>query len=342
VDLIECTDKGQWDCFAADSPHGSVFCLTPFLDALGEEYRLLLVEDRGEPQAGVVLVLRGGQPYRGRYPYTIYQGVLLSPGLCSQPPDSRIQQTLQLLDFLLAELEKRFDRISLCLHPYFEDLRSFSWFRAREPERGRFRIELQYTGLLDLDHAADFDSYLRSIRHLRLREYRRCQASGFCIQPSSDLQMLERLHGLTFARQGIMREPEEERLLRSISQAALEKEFGQLLACVAPDGTVASATLFLFDRRHAYYLVGANDPQYRNTGAAAYLMIENIRRWQARGLAAVDFLGINSPNRGDFKTSFNAVPVRYYDLMWERPKAFSPHFLRVNNAASQTPLDRKN
>src|SRR5262249_15620494 len=156
---------------------GSVFCLTPFLDALGEDYRLLLVEDKGEPQAGVALVLRGGQPYAGRFPHTMYQGVLLSAALCGQPPDSRIQQTHEILEFLLLELEKRFDRLSLCLHPRFEDLRGFSWFQARDPKRGGFRIELQYTGLLDLNCVADFDTYLRTIRHLRLREYRRCQAS---------------------------------------------------------------------------------------------------------------------------------------------------------------------
>src|SRR6266849_1733774 len=109
LNLIECTAKEQWDRFAAESSHGSVFCLTPFLDALGEEYCLLLVEDKGVPLAGVALVLRGGQPYAGRYPHTMYQGVLLAPGLCSQSTTSRIQQTLQVLDFLLAELEERFD-----------------------------------------------------------------------------------------------------------------------------------------------------------------------------------------------------------------------------------------
>jgi Acetyltransferase (GNAT) domain len=322
LNFIECTDKEHWDRFAADSPHGSIFCLTPFLDALSEEYRLLQVVESGEPLAGVALIMHGGQPYPGQYPLTMYQGILLSPRLCNQPSESRVQRTLKVLGFLLAELEQRFDRISLCLHHRFEDLRGFSWFHTGEPERGKFRIELRYSGLLELDPVADFDSYLRSIRHLRLREYRRCQASGFRIQPSDDLQMLDRLHALTFARQGIMREANEEWLLRSISQAALEEGFGELLTCVAPDGAVASATLFLFDWRYAYYLVGANDPQYRYTGAATYLMLESIRRWQARGLAAVDFVGINSPNRGDFKTSFNAVPVRYFDVMWERPRAF--------------------
>lgn len=319
LNLIECADKERWDRFADESPHGNIFCQTPLLDALGEEYCLLLVEDQGEPRAGIALVLHEGQPYPGQYPFTLYQGVLLSSSLCSQPPESRIQQTLQVLDFLLTELAKRFDRLSLCLHHRFEDLRGFSWFHSAEPKRGQFQIELQYSGLLDLDGVANFDSYLRSIRHLRFREYRRCQESGFRIQRSSDVQMLDRLHSLTFARQGIVRESDEERLVRSISQAALEKKFGELLTCVAPDGTVASATLFLFDRRHAYYLVGANDPEFRQTGSATYLMLENIRHWQAKSLTAVDFLGINSPNRGDFKTSFNAEPVRYFNVTWERP-----------------------
>ena len=51
--LSECTDKERWDRFAGESPHGCVFCLTPFLDALGEEYRLLVVEESGEALAGL-------------------------------------------------------------------------------------------------------------------------------------------------------------------------------------------------------------------------------------------------------------------------------------------------
>src|SRR5262249_11590621 len=108
-------------------------------------------------------------------------------------------------------------------------------------------------------------------------------------------------------------------LLRSISQAALAHGFGELSTCVSSEGTVTSATLFLFDRRCGYYLVSANDPEYRNSGSGTYLMLENIRRCQEKGLEAVDFVGVNSPNRGDFKTSFNAAPVPYFLLTWERP-----------------------
>lgn len=36
--------------------------------------------------------------------------------------------------------------------------------------------------------------------------------------------------------------------------------------------------------------------------------------WQ---LFRVGFVGINSANRGDFKTSLNAVPIPYFVVTWE-------------------------
>jgi GNAT superfamily N-acetyltransferase len=323
--LIECTDKECWDRFNEESPHGSVFCRTAFLDALAEEYRLLLVQDRGVPRAGIVLILRAGQPYPGQYPLTMYQGLLLGRDLCLQPAYKRSPLTLEVLDFLLTELTERYDRLVVCQHHRFEDLRGFSLFHAHEPDQGQFRIDLHYSGLLDLARLADFDHYLASIRTVRRQEYRRCQAKGFYVRPSHDLEMLDQLHARTFARQGIDREPNVVRVLRAVSEASLAKGFGALLTCTAPDGTVASATLFLFDRSCAYYWIGANHPAYRHTGSGPYLLIENMRHFQQKGLKAVDFVGINSPNRGDFKTSFNAMPVPYFVASWERP-APSPSF----------------
>jgi ribosomal protein S18 acetylase RimI-like enzyme len=320
LSLIDCTDQARWDRLVEESPHGNVFCSSAFLAALGEEYRLLLVEEKGEPLAGILVILRDGQPYPGQYPLTIYQGVLLGPALCRQPPHSRAKQTLVVLDFLLAELEKRYDRICVCLHHRFEDLRSFSWFHYHEPERGRFRIELQYSGVLDLASVADFDRYLGSIRNLRLREHRRAQSKGFSVEPSTDLDTLDRLYGLTFERQGVARANLEVHLLRHVARAALSRGFGELLFCRDDRGVVASATLFIYDQRCGYYFVGANDPEYRQSGSGTYLMLENLRRCQAKGLACIDFGGINSPNRGDFKTSFNATPVPYFIATWEKPR----------------------
>jgi hypothetical protein len=315
--LTECTDKGRWDQFVTQSPHGSVFCLTPFLDALGEEYQLLFVEENGQTVAGVPLILCDGQPYPAQYPLTMYQGVLLSARLCRQPSHRRARESMEVVDFLLAKLEERFAQVSLCLHYHFEDLRGFSWFHYHEPQRGQFRLGLRYTGILKLEQVADFDSYLRSIRKLRLREYRRAQTCGFTVVSSTDIDTLDRLHAVTLERQGIARSHQEVRLIRSVAQAAFDRGYGELLFCLNDRAVVVSATLFLYDERCSYYLIGANDPEYRQSGSGTYLMLENIRRSRLKGLECIDFVGINSPTRGDFKTSFNAIPVPYFVATWD-------------------------
>src|SRR5438874_12923972 len=109
--LSECTDKNRWDRFVAASPHGSIFCVTSFLDGLGEDYQLLLVEEGGEALGGVLLHLRDGQPCSGQCIFGIYQGVLLRPNVRGEPPHRRVRGSVHLLAFLLAELEKRYPRI---------------------------------------------------------------------------------------------------------------------------------------------------------------------------------------------------------------------------------------
>jgi lipid II:glycine glycyltransferase (peptidoglycan interpeptide bridge formation enzyme) len=253
----------------------------------------------------------------------MYQGIIFDESARSMPLHRRAKWILDVTEFLLTEMEQRYDLISFCLHHAVEDLRSFQWFHYHEPERGQFKIELRYTGLLDLGSARDFDGYLSSIRTVRRQDYRRAESGGLAIEESEDIDTLSRLHRLTFERQGIDRGQEEERLLLAISKAALSKGFGQLLLCRNREGVATSATLFLFDRHCGYYLFAANDPGYRKTGSGTYLILENIRRCQEKGLARVDFVGINSPERGDFKTSFNAKAVPYFVVAWERKEAAS-------------------
>ena len=76
-----------------------------------------------------------------------------------------------------------------------------------------------------------------------------------------------------------------------------------------------SANLFLHDRDCSYYFLGANDPHFRGTGAGTSLLIEQIHRSILAGKKNVDMVGVNSPNRGDYKTSFNAELVMYITTM---------------------------
>lgn len=316
--LLAPCERAAWDEFVAASPQGNVFCTTAFLDALQAEAEFWLVREGGSALLGALVLMRNSQVLRAPHPYSLYQGVLMSRKLAGLPRHSRYQKLLRVTEFLLAELEQRQDSISFCLHYSLEDLRAFSWFHYREPEKGQFRIDLRYTGLLDTKCLQEWDGFIAGLRRLRQREYRKACSLGLTVHTSRDVETLQRLHDLTFARQGLTPSENEQGLLRSISQAALEQGFGELLECREPGGKVTAATLFLYDRSCAYSLFGATDPEDRDTGSYTYLILENLRRCRER-VARVDFVGINSPNRGDYKLSFNFEPRPYYVAVWERP-----------------------
>jgi hypothetical protein len=314
-----CTDKEKWDGFVDSSPQGNIFCKTIFLNALGEDYDLLMVEEDNHIKMGAIILKQNGKPIKAPYPCTIYQGILFDNSLQNLPQHRRIRKQMEITQFLLRNLNEYYDRISFCLHYDVEDLRSFQWFNYHTPEKGQFSISLRYSATLELSNLTSFDNYLLDIRKVRRQEYNKAKASSLILEDSNDIEALDQLHYKTYKRQGIERAANEVRLLRAITQSALAKKYGQLMLCKNAEGCPIAAMVFLYDNRCAYYLFGANDPEYRKTSGGTYLMLENIRQCRERGLLKVDMVGINSPGRGDFKTSFNAVPVPYFIVHWEKP-----------------------
>jgi lipid II:glycine glycyltransferase (peptidoglycan interpeptide bridge formation enzyme) len=319
ITLQAAPDDATWNSFVNASAHGSVFCRAEFVKALGEDHELLMLAENGNPKLGAVVIKQGGQPIRAPYPMTMYQGVICCGDFQAMNCHKRSKWLLEHLTFLFAKMEERYDRISFCLFHKFDDLRGFQWFNYHEPQLGTFKIDLRYTGILELAGIQDFETYLTMVRAVRRQEYRKALGEGFTVEMSTDIDLLNGLHKKTFERQGIVRGGEEEQLLLNITGTALENGFGELLVCRDKNGNPASATLFLYDQHYGYYLISANDPDYRKSGCGTFLMMENIRRCLDKGLSGVDFVGINSPNRGDFKTSFNARPVPYYVVSWDRP-----------------------
>lgn len=318
LSLEKCSDDQIWDGFVRGSPQGSTFSTSVFLAALGVGYERWVVRQQGEAVLGALLLIKDGIPIAAPYPLCTYQGIMLDAQITRLPTHTRAKRTLSHVDFLLARLSEAHNTLSFCLHHTFTDIRSLSWFNYHEPERGRFHIDVRYSGIVDLAPLDDLDHYLKTIREARRREYVRARSAGFTVEPHDDLGVVERLQRLTFERQGIEQEALERQVIRSAGAAVLGAGIGEILVCAAPSGEIASAVLFLRDDRYAYAWVGGTDPKYRRTGAWTFVLVESMRRARAAGLRAVDFVGVNSPNRGDYKTSFNAAPVPYFVADWRR------------------------
>jgi hypothetical protein len=312
----KCNSSEEWDKFVSSSPQQNLFCETRFLDAYGKEYDLwFIVKGENKILGAIITLNQDGKPVVNPFMYT---GILFDRSVTSMPSHKRIKLMLELVEYLLIELENLYSRFSFSLHYTLEDLRGFKWHNYHEPEKGQFKLDLNYTGILSLQSVENIDQILMGARTVRRQEYRKCLKEGFIIEESDDIKVLDFLHSQTFERQGIDRSSGEKFMATTLAKKAISLNFGRLLICRDSSGSPASASLFLFDDKTAYYLIGANDPKFRKNGTGSYVMFEQIRICLEQGLSQVDFVGINSPMRGDFKTSFGAVPMPYFDIQWER------------------------
>ena len=314
VDILLFKDKVVWNEFIARSPQSNLFCTTPFLDAYGSNYDLIAVLDKQSIVLGAVIVKDDhGVPIS--FPFQ-YHGILVDITVWKYQTHKRTKKILEYVSYLLSWLKNNYSRISFSLHHSFEDLRSFLWFHFKEPDKGLFNLNIRYSALLDLNEICSFDKVIANVRSVRRQEYRRCLKNGYVIEDTSNVEVLDYLHKMTFERQGLKRSKGEEVLTTSLAKAAVEQGFGRILLCKSPDQEPASASLFLFDHKSAYYLIGANNPEHRNSGSGTVIILEQIQRSIEQGIKSIDFLGVNSPNRGDFKTSFNARLVQYVNVTW--------------------------
>lgn len=302
-----CGCDEDWDQFNEASPQGSIYSCSAFLNCLPVKKDRLFFKQNGVIVASVLIMYSEDVAT-----FSMYQGISLAP--INGNIHSRYNQQLKVLTALLEDLTKEYQTLDFSLSHYFDDLRAFQWINYHVPDKGNFQINLNYTGIISLKDEIDFETYLESIRSVRRYEWRQCEKKQFKVYVSNDVKVFLDLYRLTFERQGIELDSLTMNTVRNITESAIEGQFGRLTYCEDLDGNVHSANLILYFKNTCYYEFGASDPKFRSSGASVYLMLHNIKYAFENNFSFFDLVGINSPNRGDFKLSFNAIPKPYFNV----------------------------
>ncbi len=307
-------DKIAWDAFAIKSPQRSVFIYTKFLDSLIVKYDLITCHSKGDIVAGVVILYNeSGDPMLGTFPFTQYQGLLLADNT-RMAAHSQITHEFKVVEYLIEQMTGHYRNLSFCHSWRVLDLRSFQWYNYNEPEKGQFKIDLRYTGILNLSEFKSYELYMASVRQVRRQDFKKA-SKVLSFRFSNDVLLLDKLHSKTFQRQNIDRPNRDSMLLQSICCRSIADGYGKIGVAYL-DEVPCSAVLFLYDDRTAYYLFGANDPAYRKIGSGTFALMKMIEDAFSLGLEEVDFVGANSPQRGDFKISFNAELRPYFETKY--------------------------
>jgi Acetyltransferase (GNAT) domain len=308
--LRTCTDMLAWDAWVDASPQGHVFSKAAFIQCLGLTYTCYEVTTpQGEVLAGAVILEDGIGMAKAPFAFTPHQGIVFANSVAQQPSQKRLTVEFRITTFMIEALLDIYPNFSMALSPYFKDLRPFLWHNYGLEGMPKFEVKHRYTGHVNLQNF-ELTEFLKTVRSVRRQEYKKSQVQ---IQKADDLLLFLNLYQQTFERQGLAIDADTLGLVQRICEQALGKGYGYLSAAVVDDRT-ASMAFFVSDSRCSYYLFGANDPAMRETNASSKLLLDNIALSAQKGLQIFDFVGVNSPQRGDFKLSFNAELVPYQEV----------------------------
>jgi hypothetical protein len=145
------------------------------------------------------------------------------------------------------------------------------------------------------------------------------------VRPCAVAELL-RMLDLSYRRQG-RRAPIEPAILARVAEAVSARGQGGAIGAWDGTGALHAASLFVWDDRRTYYLVGGGDPALRNSGAASLLLWDGIVAAGRRG-QVFDFEGSMNEAIERFFRGFGATPRVFMSLRRTRGLARMADALR--------------
>lgn len=313
--LTPTTDMIEWDSIVVNSPQGSIFSESRYLRSLNHQHTCFLVKTKNnDVLAGIVVMENAHSMHRAPFPFTPYQGIMFEKKICELPSYKRITMQFRITEFIIENLIDKYANFNMALSPEFSDLRPFIWYNHHNSSGRNFNVRLRYTAHLDINNF-NFNDYIKNIRGVRRQEFKKSQAT---IKDSDDIDEFLNAYIQTFKRQNINLDHKTIDLVQKICRGSISGGYGRL-SKASVNGEIASIYLFLHDHSSAYYLFAANNPDLRSTGASTHLMLNNIEYYSKMRINKIDFIGVNSPNRGDYKISFNPRLIEYFEVELQIP-----------------------
>jgi len=312
--FTSCNDDDFWDGLVTSSQQSNPFLKSSFLSSVGrKDSRILLFED-GIPVLGTCILSDSLSQTLKDNDLNLYQGIFFpNLGNSSYSDENR---RLKLMSILSDEINKSHMGVALSLHPEIIDTRGIEWF-FYENRKARVQpmIITKYTGVIRIASHRSFESYQDTIRKVRKQEIKKSLDLRMKIQENTDrIEEFVMLYEKTFSRQGIkLSNTNKERVSRVIHSGISSRQ-GKLDLIYLPNGEPVSGMYTLFDDKSEYYLYGATDPKHRGTFGSSLLMLNAIERTFLENKTLFDFCGMNSPHRGEYKSSFNARVQPYFEV----------------------------
>jgi hypothetical protein len=293
-------DRFKYDSFVENSPQGSLFSKSWWLDMWMDDWRCAIINNSaGEIQCAMavpVLCNRIGELNVLNPPLTRYLGVMFraSSGRAIKVYSEQTKFTEKLVE--------DFDKYSF--YSIFFHYRYDYWIPLRE--RG-FSQETFYTYILNtqISYEEIFSGYRENVR----REIRKAEKTNDIKRIG--IEEFAPIYFDTFKCQGIPPPISKEKLFEI--DPLIDKNTGRYIFGAYKDGVLTAAIYVVEDKAEIRYLMGGKNQKYRSTGAPS-LLIDHAIKMAKQKNKKFNFEGSMKIEIARFFRSFGGELTPYYRL----------------------------
>ena len=132
------------------------------------------------------------------------------------------------------------------------------------------------------------------------------------LSDETDVDTLWNMLNKTFEAQG-RKNPMSKELVYRIVKTCEESGHGKYLQSMDAEGNVHSCAYFVYDEQVCYYLFGATDAEFRNSGAQSLILWEGIQ-FASEHSKVFDFEGSMIEGIENFFRQFGGICTPYYEV----------------------------
>jgi CelD/BcsL family acetyltransferase involved in cellulose biosynthesis len=291
-----------WDRFVEQSPQGSVFCLSWWLETMCRGQFELLVLRKGDQIEAAMPLPRGRKLLWSTIttpPLTQTLGPLLPPGEGKYVTQlsNEVSRLRALADALPAA-----DFFRMNCHPSLTNWLPFHW--------AGFQQTTRYTYILD--DLSDLDAVRASAAPQLRTKLRKAEKQGIRVEESDDIETLLELNRKTFANLEAPR-PYTEDDVRRLDAACAEHNARRILIARDEAGQPHAAVCLVHDHRRMYNLVGGTDPDLRGSNGTQLMLWRGIELAGEMGLS-FDFCGSMIEGVESFNRAFGGRLTPYFEI----------------------------
>jgi|LULK01.1.fsa_nt_gb hypothetical protein len=305
MELKKIKNVNEWHNLVSISENYNLFSSPNFLDGLSCPYDFFIVEENNNPLLASIVFKK-----HKSYEKFFFQDFNYNQGIYFLVKKKNKQ--FEALEFFIKEITAKFDYLRFSLNYNSKDIRPFQWYNYPE---SKFKINIVYSSILNLTNFNSEEEIKSNMRYSRRRELKLFDKSDFKIVISDDYENFIKNYNINY--KGIM----DKFVLDTHSKLILnskKKKFSRLNIIKKKDKTFG-ATIFYFDKKTAFYAFSFFEKNKEALfSITTPLIYEQINFFYNKGIKYIDFLGVNSPGRGDYKESFGGDLVNFYELNYSK------------------------